>query len=213
MKYFIVLYRSIFFYIMIVIVYKIMGKREIGELSVIDLIVSLFIAELVAISIENYNESLFVSIVPIITIVLLQLLSSKISLKNKKARDILDGNPSVIINRGKVNFKEMLKQRYNIDDLLVQLRNQSIKSIEEVDYAILENNGKLSVFKKSESDNTYPLPLIINGILDENTLLQIKKSKKWLINELNDKNIILDNIFYCFYQNNNLYIIEKNKIN
>ncbi len=198
---------------MIVIVYKIMGKREIGELSVIDLIVSLFIAELVAISIENYNESLFVSIVPIITIVLLQLLSSKISLKNKKARDILDGNPSVIINRGKVNFKEMLKQRYNIDDLLVQLRNQSIKSIEEVDYAILENNGKLSVFKKSESDNTYPLPLIINGILDENTLLQIKKSKKWLINELNDKNIILDNIFYCFYQNNNLYIIEKNKIN
>ena len=140
---------------MIVIVYKIMGKREIGELSVIDLIVSLFIAELVAISIENYNESLFVSIVPIITIVLLQLLSSKISLKNKKARDILDGNPSVIINRGKVNFKEMLKQRYNIDDLLVQLRNQSIKSIEEVDYAILENNGKLSVFKKSESDNSH----------------------------------------------------------
>ena len=212
MKYFIVSYRSVIFYIIIVLVYKIMGKREIGELSIIDLIVSLFIAEFVAISIENYKESIFMSIIPIIVIVILQIVSSKISLKYKKTRDVLEGKPSVIINRGKINFKEMLKQRYNIDDLLVQLRTQSIKSIEEVDYAILEVNGKLSIFKKTDNDNTYPLPIIINGILDEETLIQIKKSKKWLNKELINRKIEINNIFYCFYQNNSLYIIEKDKI-
>ena len=212
MKYFIVSYRSIVFYIIIVLVYKIMGKREIGELSIIDLIVSLFIAEFVAISIENYKESIFMSIIPIIVIVLLQIISSKVSLKNKNTRDVIEGKPSVIINRGKINFKEMLKQRYNIDDLLVQLRTQSIKSIEEVDYAILEVNGKLSIFKKDDSDKTYPLPIIINGVLDEETLMQINKSEKWLNKELRNRKIEINNIFYCFYQNNSLYIIEKDKI-
>lgn len=212
MKYLIVSYRSILFYIMIIFVYKIMGKREIGELSIVDLIVSLFIAEFVAISVENYKESIFMSIIPIIIIVLLQIMSSRISLKSKVTRDILEGKPSVIINRGKINFKEMLKQRYNIDDLLVQLRTQSIKSIEEVDYAILEVNGKLSIFKKSDNDNAYPLPVIINGILDLETLTQIRKNEEWINKELESKNIDIDNIFYCFYQNNNLYIIEKDKI-
>lgn len=213
MKYLTIIFRSVFFYILIVFVYKIMGKREVGELSIVDLIVSLFIAELVAISIENYKESFLTSFIPIVILVSLQILSSKISLKSKKVRDVLDGKPSVIINRGKINFKEMLKQRYNIDDLLSQLRNQSVKSIEEVDYAILETNGKLSIFKKSESDNKYPIPVIINGIIDEETLVQIKKSKNWIRKQLDKQNVILNNIFYCFYQDNSLYIIEKDKIN
>ena len=92
-----------------------MGKREVGELSIMDLIVSIFIAELAAISIDNYQENVFISIVPIIALVIIQLVISRISLKNSKIRSVLDGNPSIIIERGKVNFKEMLKQRYNLD--------------------------------------------------------------------------------------------------
>ena len=171
LKYFVISFRSVFFYIIVVCVYKIMGKREIGELSVIDLIVSLFIAELVAISIENYKESLFISLIPIIILVFLQCITSRISLKNKKVRDVIDGKPSVIINRGKINFKEMLKQRYNIDDLLSQLRSQSIKSIEEVDYAnslgletiITDHHEQaeklpkaLAVVDAKRKDNKYP---------------------------------------------------------
>ena len=106
----------------------------------------------------------------------------------------------------------MLKQRYNIDDLFSQLRNQSIKSVEEVDYAILETNGKLSVFKKEQSDNKYPIPVIINGIIDEDTLIQINKTKSWINKELEKQNIIIENIFYCFFQDNSLYVIEKDKI-
>lgn len=210
MKYFIVLYRSVFFYFIIAILYRIMGKREIGELSIMDFIVSIFIAELVSLSIENYKTSIFMSLIPVIALSLIQIGISYISMKSKKVRDILDGNPSIIIENGKVNFKEMKKQRYNIEDLLMQLRDNSIKSINDVEYAVLETNGKLSIFKK-DNNNDYPLPLILNGIIDYNTLKRINKSKKWLMIEINKRNLELDEVFYCFYSNNNLYIIENNK--
>jgi len=190
-----------------------MGKREIGELSIMDFIVSIFIAEMVAISIENYESSMLMSIIPVVVLVALQIIFSYLSVKSNKVRKIVDGEPSVIINRGKINFKEMLKQRYNLDDLLTQLRSQSIKSIEEIDYAILETSGKLSIFKKSDDIlRDYPLPLILDGVLDEETLLQIHKSRSWLDNELKRENVLLENIFYAFYKDNKLYVIEKDKI-
>ena len=208
MKYIIVLYRSIFFYFIVTILYRIMGKREIGELSIMDFIVSLFIAELVAISIENYKMSIFMSLIPIIALSLIQIGLSYLSIKNRRIRDVLDGNPSVIIENGKVNFKEMKRQRYNIEDLLMQLRDNSIKSISEIDYAVLETNGKLSIFRK-DNNNDYPLPLILNGEVDYNTLRKIKKNERWLDSELNKLNLFREDIFYCFYENDNLYIIEK----
>lgn len=210
MKYFIVLYRSVFFYFIVTILYRIMGKREIGELSIMDFIVSLFIAELVAISIENYNTSIFMSLIPVLSLSLIQIGLSYLSIKNKKIRDIIDGNPSVIIENGKVNFKEMKRQRYNIEDLLMQLRDNSIKSISEIDYAVLETNGKLSIFQKDNSHD-YPLPLILNGIVDMNTLKKINKNEIWLDKELEKLNLERENIFYCFYENNNLYVIESKK--
>ena len=213
MKYFIVLYRSVFFYFFVTVLYRIMGKREIGELSIMDFIVSIFIAELVAISIENYKESLFISLIPVVALSLIQIGLSYLSMKSKKSRDIIDGSPSVIIDKGIINFKEMKKQRYNVEDLLVQLRNNSIKSIEEVDYAVLESSGKLSIFKKSDDSNrNYPLPLILDGVLDKNVLKRINKSEEWLIKELNKYDLSYNDIFYCFYKNNDLYFIETNKI-
>ena len=138
-----VFYRTIFFYIFVVIIYKTMGKKEVGELNIVDFIISMLISQLIAVSIENYKESVIYVIVPLITLLLLQLSISKISLKNEKFRDLIDGKQSMIISKGKLNFNEMVKQRYNLDDLLLQLREKQIRSIEEVDYAILENNGKL----------------------------------------------------------------------
>ena len=210
MEYFIILYRSVFFYCIVTILYRFMGKREIGELSIMDFIVSLFIAELVAISIENYKASIFMSLIPILALCLIQIGLSYLSIKNKKIRDILDGNPSIIIENGKVNFKEMKKQRYNVEDLLMQLRDNSVKSISEVDYAVLETNGKLSIFKK-DNNTDYPLPLILNGEVNLKTLKSIKKNERWLDFELEKLNINKEDIFYCFYENNNLYIIESKK--
>lgn len=213
MKYFIVFYRSIFFYILITVLYRLMGKREIGELTVMDFIVSIFIAEMVAISIENYSSDIFLSLIPIIVLVILQVLISYLALKKNQARKIIDGEPSLIIEKGKINFKEMYKQRYNLDDLLTQLRGAAVKSLEDVDYAILETSGKLSVFKKADDKkSTYPLALILDGKLDETTLIRINKSKAWLEKELRKEKVSLENIFYAFYRDKKLYIIEKDKI-
>ena len=213
MKYLLVFGKSLFFYLLITVVYRIMGKREIGELSIMDFIVSIFIAELAAISIENYNDNMFLSIIPIAVLVVLQIFSAKLSLKSENVRSLIDGNPSVIINRGKVNFEEMLKQRYNLDDLLTQLRAKSIKSIEEVDYAILETSGKLSIFKREDDKNhTYPLPVIIDGKIQEDVLIQIGKDKKWIEESLKKEEYLLDDIFYGFYRNKRLFLIRNENI-
>ncbi len=207
----IVVFRTLLFYIIIAIVYRFMGKREVGELSIMDLIVSILIAELAAMSIDKYKTNLLITILPIFALVIVQIIVAKISLKSANTREKIEGEPSVIINRGKVNFKEMLKQRYNLDDLLTQLREKSIRSIEEVDYAILETSGKLSVFAKGH-DKSYPLPLIIDGKLDEETLIQINKDKKWLNKNLEENNVNIEDVFYAFYKNNNLFLIKDENV-
>lgn len=209
MEYFSLIFKTLFFYFFIVLAYRIMGKREVGELSIIDLIVSVLIAELVAISLENEKNSVLVAIIPISLLVLCQISVAFLSLKEKRVRKLFEGEPSFIINDGKLKIKEMIKQRYSIDDLLQQLREKEIRSIKEVEYAILETSGKLSVFKKDEKEKTFPLPLIIEGKIDEKALQQLNKSKTWLESEISEP---LDNIFYGFYKNNKIYIIKKNEL-
>lgn len=213
MDYIIVLERTVLFYVIITFLYRFMGKREVGQLGIADLIVSILIAELAAISIDNREESVFLSIIPIIVLVLIQIVMSYISLKNAKVRDAFDGTPSVMINRGVVNFKEMVRQRYNLDDLLTQLREQHIRTIEEVDYAILESSGKLSVFQKENNKfGDYPLPLILDGVIQPETLTQIKKSKTWIERTLKDYQVKIEDVFYAFYKNKGLYIIKKSDL-
>lgn len=212
--YIIVLERTVLFYIIITMLYRFMGKREIGQLGIVDLIVSILIAELAAISIDNREESVFLSIIPIVVLVLIQIGMSYISLKNAKVRDAFDGTPSVMINRGVVNFKEMIRQRYNLDDLLTQLREQHVRTIEEVDYAVLESSGKLSVFKKQGNQfGDYPLPLILDGVIQPETLVQIQKNEKWINKTLKEEQVTLEDVFYAFYKDKSLYLIKKSDLN
>ena len=204
-----IIFRTVLFYFLVVIAYKIMGKREVGELGVFDFIISMLISQLIAICIENYKDPIWFVIVPTLILVLFQIVFSFLSLKSNKFRDILDGKESVIISNGKLNFSEMKKQKYNLNDLLLQLRDKGIRKIEEVDYAILETNGKLSVFQKQDdNNNVFPLPLVLDGVIEENNLKFINKTRKWLNNELSKKKINLDNIFYAFYKDDEIYVIE-----
>lgn len=204
-----IIFRTVLFYFLVVIAYKIMGKREVGELGVFDFIISMLISQLIAICIENYKDPIWFVIVPTLILVLFQIVFSFLSLKSNKFRDILDGKESVIISNGKLNFSEMKKQKYNLNDLLLQLRDKGIRTIEEVDYAILETNGKLSVFQKQDdNNNVFPLPLVLDGVIEENNLKFINKTRKWLNNELSKKKINIDNIFYAFYKDDDIYVIE-----
>lgn len=183
-----------------------MGKREVGQLGIIDLIVSVLIAELVAISLERTNQSIFLVIIPIIVLVMCQIAMAFLSLKEKKIRDIFDGKPSVIINNGKLNMKEMIKQRYNLEDLLSQLREQGYRSISEVGYAILETSGRLSIFKKATVDkNVFPLPIIIEGKVEYDSLKLLNKDIEWLRKNIS---VDLEEVFYGFYKNESIYIIK-----
>lgn len=210
MEYFTIIFRTLFFYFFIVFVYRIMGKREVGQLGIIDLIVSVLIAELVAISLDNTKDSIFMAIIPIILLVLCQIGMALLSLNKKSIREMFDGKPSVIINNGKIQIKEMVKQRYNLDDLLTQLREENFKSISEVDYAILETSGKLSVFKKENSKKiTFPLPLIVEGKIEYDNLKLLNKDTNWLINNIKTD---ISNIFYGFYKENSIYIIKTDEL-
>lgn len=204
-----IIVKTLILYVFIIIVYRVMGKKEVGKLSIVDLIVSILIAELAAISIEESDRSIFTSIVPIVVLVLVQVLLSFISLKSFKLRKFVDGDPKTIIKGGKVCFKEMTKLRYTLDDLISQLREQGIKSIEEVDYAVLENNGKLSVFKSCKD---YPLPIILDGNIDYQVLKDMNKSESWINKLLSDNNLTLEDVFYAFYSKNKTFIIKKSDL-
>ncbi|HIU11221.1 MAG TPA: DUF421 domain-containing protein, partial [Candidatus Onthocola stercorigallinarum] len=186
MELFTVLFRTLFFYFFVLIAYRIMGKREIGQLGVIDLIVSILIAELVAISIEETENPIYLTIIPIAVLVILEVLFAYISIKSRKFRTLFDGKPSLIICNGKINYKEMVKQRYSLDDLLVSLRQQGIKELDNVEYAFLEPNGELSVFKYNlfKLKSSYPMPLILDGSIQKGALKHIHKTEAWLKSEL-----------------------------
>jgi uncharacterized membrane protein YcaP (DUF421 family) len=205
-----VVFRTFVFYIVMNIFYRIIGKREIGELKIIDLVLSMLLVDVFAIGIENYEENIFMTFLPVLLLVVMQIIVSKYSFKYEKVRRFIDGEPSVIINRGKVNFQEMLKQRYNLDDLLMELRSQGIKSIEEVFYAVLEVSGRLSIFTKDDSGE-YPLPVILDGKVDEDVLYQIGKNSDWLEEIISKEGYLIKDIFYAFYRNNELFFI-KNQI-
>ena len=117
-------FRTVLLYVIIVIILRIMGKREVGELGVIDVVVFIVMAEVAAFALDDPDKKLIQSIVPMLILLVIQLLSSFISLKSKKFRDLVDGDPTLIIKDGKILEKEMRKQRYNLDDLFQQLREQ-----------------------------------------------------------------------------------------
>lgn len=209
-----VVFRTIFFYFFVLICFRIMGKREIGQLGVIDLIVSILIAELIAISIENIEDSIFLTILPIVLLVILEILLAYISIKSRRIRAFIDGKPSLIICNGKINYNEMVKQRYSMDNLLLSLRQKEIKNIDQVEYAFLEPNGQLSIFKYNflKTSSSYPMPLILDGSIQKKALKEIHKNTSWLEYNLKTKNLEVDDIFYCFYKRKKLFIIEKSKV-
>lgn len=214
MNYFYLFIRTIFLYFFLIIVFRIMGKREIGELSIQDFVVSILMAELAAICIEKFNDPISYTLFPIILLCILELLVGFISLRNNKIRSIVEGKPVLIINKGKICYREMIKQRYTMDDLLLELRNKEIKNIKDVEYAILENNGNLNIFQYDNliQNDYYPFPLILDGVIQYDTLNNINKSDEWLIKYLNKRNIFLDEIFYAFYKGGKIYIISKDEL-
>ena len=145
--------RTVITYFVVLAVMRIMGSREIGKLSVFDFVVSVMIAEIAVISIVEPAKAIKHAVVPLATLLAIQVGTSLILLKSRKLRLMFDAKPQIIIEKGRLNRDVMRKQRYTLDDLMVQLREQRIASVGDVEFAVLEPNGKLSVIKKQEADS------------------------------------------------------------
>ncbi|MCI6507957.1 MAG: DUF421 domain-containing protein [Bacilli bacterium] len=165
----IIVLRTFIGYLILIVLMKFMGKREIGQLSLFDLLILLTIVDIMVVGIENYETNYLYSVVPMVFMAIIQKIVALISLKKVKFRELMDGKVSIIIENGKINIKEMKKNGYNMDDLYCQLRGKDVVSPSEVSYGILETNGKLSVFLKKD----YPdmvLPLIVSGTPQEDVI-------------------------------------------
>lgn len=212
MEFLTIIIKTIIGYITLILVMRFMGKREIGQLNLFDLVILLTIVDLLVVGIENYQSNFLLWIGAISLLGIMQKLIALLLLKCSFLRSIIDGRESLIINKGKVMTKNMKKNNYNYDDLFVQLRLKDIKSIEEVEYAILETNGELSVFKKEDSDGTFPIPLIISGSINSEALVAIGYNKEWLISKLKTKKYNdYRKLLLVLYKDNDIIIYDDYK--
>lgn len=208
-----IIFRTIFLYCLILIILRIMGKKELGQLSMVDFVVSIMIAEMAVLAIEKPDTPLFNNILPMILLMIIQIILAIATLKSKKFRDLVDGKPTILINKGKIDEEAMKMSRYNFDDLLLQLRGKDIRNITDVEFAILETTGELSVLKKEEKKTgNITIPLIMDGIIQEINLEEMNKTNLWLRQELRKRGYSdIRNISFCSYENGQFYIDLKDK--
>lgn len=204
-----VLIKTFILYFFLILVLRTMGKREIGELSLFDVAVIFIISEILSISISDPNKSILLSIIPIVVIVLLEIIISKICYKNEKIRDIIYGKAEILIINGKIDVNVMKKDRYNLDDLISHLHANNIASPLEVKFAILEANGKLTVFKK-DSKILWPEPIIKDGKLNKAVVNKLNINLDKFNNELFKRGFNdYKDILICYLLENDLYIQKK----
>ncbi|MGG1555722.1 DUF421 domain-containing protein [Paenibacillus ferrarius] len=204
--------RTVLIYFVVFLMLRIMGKREIGKLSLFDLVISIMVAEIAVFVLEDAHKPLLSGLVPMATLVLIQVLIAYITLKSRTLRVLFDGKPSVLIHKGNLNREEMRKHRYNLDDLMLQLRQNKIMNVADVEFAILEPSGKLSVVEKEMKERTaeddkmkaairyegLPLPLIMDGKVQDENLEKIGQNRFWLKNQLQSKGARdFKEVFYC----------------
>lgn len=191
------IWRTIIIYLVVLLVVRLMGKREIGQLSSFDFVVAIIIAELAAIPMESPQIPLWYGIVPLVTLGILEVVFSYITLINRPLRKIIYGTPQIIIENGRLLKHEMRSSRYNLDDLLSQLREKGYYGIEDIEYAILEPSGRLSVLPKSQKRPVTPadlgipteyegLPsvLVMDGDVLKENLHKANLDEQWLKDKL-----------------------------
>jgi len=192
-----ILLRTLLIYLVVLALIRLMGKREIGQLSAFDLVVAIMIAEVAVFPMEDLETPLYVSLIPVFTLVGAEIFFSFLCLKNSTIRRMINGSPTVIVFRGKIMEKEMRKLRYSVNDLLEQLREKEVLDLADVEYAILENSGELSVVLKPDKKpltpadlnlqvpwEEPPVPLIFDGRVNYRNLKYLGWNEDYLSGRL-----------------------------
>ena len=186
-------FRAIMLYIIVLIVMRLMGKREIGQLQPFELAISIMIADLASIPMTEIGIPIFNGIIPILGLLVMHLFISILNLKSLRARQIICGKPSILIYRGKINEKALKKERFTINELQERLRGNNIVNLGDVEYAILETSGQVTVIPKPSKRATIPedfgiepkyegIPydLVVDGKVMYKNLEKVGKNYIWL---------------------------------
>ena len=175
-------------------VMRLSGKRQIGEIQTSELVTTFLLSDIASYPLTDPAIPLLNAVIPIFTIIPLEIIFSFLTTKSARLKKILDGNPSFIVVHGKIQKQEMSRARLSMEDLLCEMRLKNIASVSDVDYAILEQNGQISVFQKKDEPLSHAV--VIDGILNQTLLKKIGKNKHWLDRIMKEKNIRdLHNIF------------------
>lgn len=173
--------RTLILYLLVVVAIRIMGKRQIGELQPSELVIAIMISDLASVPMQAIDIPLLAGIVPVLTLLVWEVVMSYVSLKSKKMRKCITGEPSIVVYNGHINEQELKKLRFNLNDLMEQLRISGCPDISNVQAAVLETNGQLSVLeKKKDASSKLPYMLISDGEINENELKRAGKNMKWL---------------------------------
>lgn len=185
--------RTIFVYIIVVVIMRLLGKCQLGQLQPFELVVALIIADLAAAPISGTDTPLLYGLIPIITLFLLQRIFSLATVKSQRLNTILNGKPSILVENGRICFEEFKSLNYTLGDLLEQLRQKDVQNIDDVACAVLEVNGTLSVLLRKNCqpptaqdlsldlpDKGIFMPVILDGTINKKTLEHLKKDDAWL---------------------------------
>lgn len=179
--------RTLLLYLLVIASMRIMGKRQIGEMQPSELVVAIMISDLASVPMQAIDIPLLSGIIPVLTLLVGEVTMSFISLKSKKCRRYITGEPSIVVYKGHINEGELERLRFNLNDLMEQLRLSGCPDISQVQVAVLETNGQLSVIEKQEDGITcLPFMLICDGEVNENELKRAGKSRKWLEEQVGD---------------------------
>ena len=189
--------RAIVLYIIVLIVMRLMGKREIGQLQPFELAISIMIADLASIPMAELGIPISNGIIPILGLLTMHLIISMLNMKSIKFREVMCGKPTILVYRGKINEQALIKERFTINELEERMRGNNVYSLGDVEYAILETSGQVTVIPKPAKRNTIPedfniepeyegIPydLVIDGVVMEENLKKIGKDYNWLKKEV-----------------------------
>jgi len=199
--------RTLILYILVVVAIRIMGKRQIGEMQPSELVIAIMISDLASVPMQAIDIPLLAGIVPVLTLLVWEVVMSYVSLKSKKCRKYITGEPSIIVYNGHINEQELRKQRFNLNDLMEQLRIAGCPDISNVQAAVLETNGQLSVLeKKKDASAGLPYMLIADGEVNRNELKRAGKNMKWLRDNVK---IPFDEVFSAMLDDKNQLHVQK----
>ena len=201
--------RTIIIYIILNIMLKIMGKRQIGELEVNELVSTLLISEIAALPISDTDIPLIPSVIPIFFIASSEVIISIIKNKSATVKRIVEGEPTYIIYKGRLRQKALAENRISINEVLTEMRTQGIANFEDIRYAILEQNGKISFLQESDSPNI-SRALIIDTKPDLKNIKESGVTIDWLNDRLSERGIRIEDVFLMtINENHDIYIIKK----